>query len=304
MSDFGKLTKILEDFEKVQESKFSPTVNEGSSPEETTKISNQYYLPSCHVKHDQKFTVSENDASTLSELILEKVAPQIVTYHEPDNILAENFKILRSQVLHPRTGLPSRFILVTSSVPGEGKTYVATNLAFSFARTVPTLLIESYLRRPALKEILGISECPGLGDYLIGKVNIEKCIYKTNFPNLYLMPAGTLSLERKDYFSSTQIIAFLDVLKEKFLDFFFIFDSPSVLVASEAIFLSRLVDGILFVVRYGFSDREVVSEALDKIGKSKVIGLVFNAYVPHAFGLFSPKLKCFQYAYKYYKFNR
>jgi len=299
LAKLGKLTKVVENYEKDQKGKLSPEPAEPLSPEEPERKPRQSQISSGPVQQEQKFSIPESDISSLPELILENVAPQIVTYHKPDDVVSENFKILRSQILHPRTGLPSRFILVTSSVPEEGKTYVATNLAFSFARTVPTLLIEADLRRPVFKKTLGISDCPGLGNYLMENLEIEKCIYKTNFSKLYLMPAGTLSIDIRDYLLSNQIIELLDTLKKKFSDFFFIFDSPPVLVASESISLSRLVDGVLFVVRYGFSDREVVSEALEKVGKSKIMGLVFNAYVPYAFGLFSPKLKYFRYAYKY-----
>lgn len=284
----GKLSKIVEVYEK--------------------KINNK---KKDDLSGDKKFSPSKaiEDICAPKEFAFEKifldnVAPQILTFHQPESLVAENFKILRSQILHPRTGLPSRFILITSAIPQEGKTYVAINLAFSFAKNVPTLLIESDLRRPTFSSILGVTFSRGLSDFFKDPArDIEEFIYQTNYKGLFLLPAGNVLSDVNDRFSSDIILKFIESLRKKFSNFFFIFDSPPVLVASETISLSRLMDGTVFVVRYGFSDRDVVAEALDKIGRSKVLGLVFNAFMPSSLGLFSPKLKHFKYAYryKYYK---
>ena len=284
----GKLSKIVEVYEK--------------------KINNK---KKDDLSGDKKFSPSKaiEDICAPKEFAFEKifldnVAPQILTFHQPESLVAENFKILRSQILHPRTGLPSRFILITSAIPHEGKTYVAINLAFSFAKNVPTLLIESDLRRPTFSSILGVTFSRGLSDFFKDPArDIEEFIYQTNYKGLFLLPAGNVLSDVNDRFSSDIILKFIESLRKKFSNFFFIFDSPPVLVASETISLSRLMDGTVFVVRYGFSDRDVVAEALDKIGRSKVLGLVFNAFMPSSLGLFSPKLKHFKYAYryKYYK---
>jgi len=272
-----------------------------------TRIIEEYEKEKALKETEFQFQKEEFQSNLRKELIpeikLHNVAPQIVTFHNPDDIVSENFKILRSQILHPRAGIPSRFILVTSSVPQEGKTYIAINLAFSFAKTVPTLLLEFDLRCPSFHEVLGFKCNFGLSSYLIENLELEKCIYKTNYKNLYIMPAGKTSLDGKDYLLSEKVLILLDSLRNNFSDFFFIFDSPPVLVASESIALSRLVDSVIFVVKYGFSDKEVLSEALDKIGRSKVLGTVFNGFRPSFFSFFSPKFKYLRYAYryKYYK---
>ena len=286
----GKLSKIVEVYEKK--------INNNNKKKDD-------------LSGDKKFSPSKaiEDICAPKEFAFEKifldnVAPQILTFHQPESLVAENFKILRSQILHPRTGLPSRFILITSAIPQEGKTYVAINLAFSFAKNVPTLLIESDLRRPTFSSILGVTFSRGLSDFFKDPArDIEEFIYQTNYKGLFLLPAGNVLSDVNDRFSSDIILKFIESLRKKFSNFFFIFDSPPVLVASETISLSRLMDGTVFVVRYGFSDRDVVAEALDKIGRSKVLGLVFNAFMPSSLGLFSPKLKHFKYAYryKYYK---
>ncbi len=284
----GKLSKIVEVYEKKINNKKKDDLS-----------SDKKFSPSTAVKD-----ICAPKEFAFEKIFLDNVAPQILTFHQPESLVAENFKILRSQILHPRTGLPSRFILITSAIPQEGKTYVAINLAFSFAKNVPTLLIESDLRRPTFSSILGVTFSRGLSDFFKDPArDIEEFIYQTNYKGLFLLPAGNVLSDVNDRFSSDIILKFIESLRKKFSNFFFIFDSPPVLVASETISLSRLMDGTVFVVRYGFSDRDVVAEALDKIGRSKVLGLVFNAFMPSSLGLFSPKLKHFKYAYryKYYK---
>ncbi|OAG27939.1 P-loop NTPase family protein [Thermodesulfatator autotrophicus] len=279
----GKISKLVETIEKE---------NFEERPETLTQSTGRVD------KSEEKGQVSEK--ATFPHVTLTEVDPRLLVYHEPESIVAENFKILRSQILHPRTGLPSRFILVTSAVPKEGKTYTSISLAFSFARTTPTILIEADLRKPTFAEKLGIKTDRGLADFLSGKISdLSSVVYKTDYHNLYILPAGELSSEAKDLFSSEAIVHFMEELRTTFPKDFFIFDSPPVLVASESISLSRLVDGILFVVRYAFSDYEVIAEAVDKIGKSKLLGFVFNNYMPSSLGLFSPKLKYYHYAYKY-----
>ncbi len=240
---------------------------------------------------------SEVDLS-LPEIKLGDIDPKFVVYHDPESFSAENFKILRSQILHPRTGLPSRFILVTSAVPQEGKTYIAINLAFSFARSVPTILIETDLRRPSFTHFLGINPEKGLADYLLKKCALSDIVLKTDYDNLFLVSSGSNYKDIKDVFSSEKMVNFLEDLRRTFSGFFFIFDSAPLMVASETISLSRLVDGVLFVVRYAFSDRDIVGEALEKIGRSKLLGFVFNSYSPSVLGLFSPKLKHVKYIYQ------
>ena len=284
----GKLSKIVEVYEKKINNKKKDDLS-----------GDKKFSPSKAVKD-----ICAPKEFAFEKIFLDNVAPQILTFHQPESLVAENFKILRSQILHPRTGLPSRFILITSAIPQEGKTYVAINLAFSFAKNVPTLLIESDLRRPTFSSILGVTFSRGLSDFFKDPArDIEEFIYQTNYKGLFLLPAGNVLSDVNDRFSSDIILKFIESLRKKFSNFFFIFDSPPVLVASETISLSRLMDGTVFVVRYGFSDRDVVAEALDKIGRSKVLGLVFNAFMPSSLGLFSPKLKHFKYAYryKYYK---
>lgn len=239
----------------------------------------------------------------LKEIKLTAVDRRILTYHEPESIVAENFKILRSHILHPRTGLPSKFVMITSAIPGEGKTFVAVNLAFSFARSVPTILVESDLRNASLTEIIEGPFEKGLSEALLEDASLEEIVYKTDFSNLYIIPAGMRLEEVTDVFSSEKLVAFLDNLRQTFPKSFIIFDTSPVLLASEPLYLSRLVDGVLMVVRYAFSERDVVEEAIEKLGRAKILGLVFNGFNISSLNLISSRFKYYRISAKYYKRN-
>ncbi len=240
----------------------------------------------------------------LKEVKLTDVEPRLLTFHDPESLVAENFKILRSHILHPRTGLPSKLIMVTSSVPGEGKTYVALNLAFSFARSVPTLLVEADLRHPSFTEYLGVPFEEGLSEYFLGQRSLTEIVYRTDFANLYLIPSGRELSLTKDVFSSEKLVEFLDDLRHHFPKFYLIFDSAPVLLASETLSLSRLIDGALLVVRYAYSEKGIVEEALEKLGRSKVLGLIFNAFNISSLNLISSKFKYYRYTNRYYRYHR
>ncbi len=243
------------------------------------------------------------DTDLLPYVEISKIDQRIMVYHKPDSIVAENFKILRSNILHPRTGLPSKFVMVASAIPGEGKTFVSLNLAFSFARSVSTVLVESDLRNPSFSTWLECSFAEGISDALLEKVSIKDIIYKTNFPNLYLIPAGFTIEEASDAFASERLVIFLDQLRQYFPKSFVIFDSSPVLVASEPIYLSRLVDGVLMVARYGYSDRDGINDAVEKIGRSKILGLVFNGFNISSLNIISSRFKYYHLSKKYYQKN-
>jgi len=252
----------------------------------------------------KSYTPSDAEVpANLNSIKLENVDPVILAYHDPESMVAENFKILRSHILHPRTGLPSKLIMITSAVPGEGKSFVAINLAFSFARSVPTILIEADLRRPSFGSYLHISSYEGLNEYLLDNKPLLDLVYKTDFENLYIIPAGRNFSFSSDIFSSERLVEFLDDLRHNFPKFYIIFDCPPALFASETLSLARLIDGVLLVVRYAYSDKDVIEEAVDKIGKSKILGFVFNAFNISSINLISSKLKCYRYPYYYYSYS-
>ena len=213
------------------------------------------------------------------------------------NFAAEQFKMLRSQILFPANGAIPRTILVTSAIPGEGKSVVASNLAVSIAHGIQehVLLMECDLRRPSLCNIFGFKNCRGLSDYLSEKAELKDLFFKTGIEKLTMLPGGALTRNPYELLSSKRMSDLLEEVKNRYEDRYIILDSTPVSVAAETSVLSKFVDGIVLVVRYGKTSRHVIQQIVEKIGKDKFLGVVFNGFE----GQYTN-----EYYYKYYGNDR
>jgi protein-tyrosine kinase len=212
--------------------------------------------------------------------VTEKVVSdhRLITYYEPDSVAAEQFRKLRTQILRLSIPRPPRTILVTSSTSGEGKTFVAANLAAGIAHDFQaySLLVDSDLRNPSLGRWLGIHNGYGLSDYLVGKKDIPELLIKTEVERLKVLLGGTLQDNPSELIGSDRMEALIEELKERYSDRYIIFDSTPILATSEPEVLCKLVDGIIFVVRAGVTPRETVKEAISALDKDKILGVVLN----------------------------
>lgn len=195
--------------------------------------------------------------------------------------LAESFKMLRGKILFPGEGKTSpKTIMVTSASPCEGKSFIAANLAISLAHGLDqhSLLVGCDLRKPSLAKLFGVESSPGLVDYLQGAQGIPDLIRHTSVKKLSLLTSGISPANPSELLSSTRMNALVQELSERYEDRFVIFDSPPIQMASEAIVLAQAVDAVVLVVRYGLSGKNIVKTVVEKIGKEKIIGVVFNGY--------------------------
>jgi exopolysaccharide/PEP-CTERM locus tyrosine autokinase len=209
------------------------------------------------------------------------------------NFAAEQYKMLRSQLLFPRGRPVPKTIMVTSAIPSEGKSMVASNLAASIAlcRGEHVLLVECDLRRPSLANCFGLQNSRGLAEYLLEEDELSNLLCKTAVDKLTLLPAGRLTRNPYELLASQRMFDLLDEVSKRYQDRYIIIDSTPMQVAAEISVLSNFIDGMLLVVRYGKPSRQVIQEAVDKIGKEKFLGVVFNCFE----GKFSN-----EYYYKYY----
>jgi exopolysaccharide/PEP-CTERM locus tyrosine autokinase len=196
------------------------------------------------------------------------------------NLATEQYKMLRSQLLFPVERSAPRTILVTSAIPGEGKSVVAGNLAVSIAlrKQEHALLIECDLRRPSLCNIFGLSNCTGLSDYLHEEVELSNILCKTAIEKLTLLPAGRLTGNPHELITSKRMMELLKEVRNRYEDRYIILDSPPAQVAAETRVLSQFVDGIVLVVRCGKSSRKVIQESLKQLEEDKLFGVVLNCY--------------------------
>ena len=212
------------------------------------------------------------------------IDPNLVSLLTPHSFEAEQFKILRTNILFPVTGNPPRSILVTSSNPGEGKTFTAANLAISIALNINkyVLLIDGDLRKPTLHRRFGFGKVPGLTDYLTKGTPLNSLFVKTKVEKLTLLPAGEAPDNPSELVSSEQMSSLLKEVADRYSDRLIVIDSPPPKFAAETGVLARQVDGILLVVSYGGTRREDVADLIEIMGKQKVLGSLINYIDPKA----------------------
>ena len=216
-----------------------------------------------------------------SDLISEQqFSDSLIMLSSPDSADAETFKVLRGQILFPKDRKVPRSMLVTSTFPAEGKSYVAANLAATLALSIDeyVLLIDTDLRRPRLHRMFGYSKVQGLHEYLVGGCKLEELVLKSGIDKLSILPAGKPPRNPTELLSSSMMVKFLDEVKERYQDRFVIIDSPPSNVATEGKFLAQYVDGIIFVVMANKTPRKDIEKAIDNLGRDKILGIVFNGY--------------------------
>ena len=202
----------------------------------------------------------------------------------------EQFRSLRSRIFELRDISPLKTILVSSGVPQEGKSFVATNLALSLARhkNSKVLLIDGDMRRYTLHQILGCESHPGLADYLAGKANALEVMQRPQplevgtaaaavpvLPNLTFIAGGNGGDKAADLSGSPRFGELIRLASPHFD--WIIVDSSPVLPVSDAVNLARWCDGVLLVARGGVTKFPVAQRAQSELKASNILGFVLNA---------------------------
>jgi protein-tyrosine kinase len=202
----------------------------------------------------------------------------LVALMDPHSPEAEQFKILRTNILFPLVGSPPRSILVTSAAPGEGKTFVAANLAISIALNINrhVLLIDADMRRPQLHKRFGFGSVPGLSDYLAEGRLLPSLLLKTKVDKLTLLPAGPPPDNPAELIGAERMSSLLAEVTNRYPDRIVVIDAPPPALAAETSVLARQVDGILVVVRYGSTRRDDLADLVAQVGEKKILGSIVN----------------------------
>jgi exopolysaccharide/PEP-CTERM locus tyrosine autokinase len=206
--------------------------------------------------------------------------PNLIVYHRPQSMEAEFFKILKTNILFPSKGNPPRSILVTSAVPGEGKSFVTANLAISIANGIEdhVLLMDCDMRRPTIHSKFGIPGIVGLNEYLTKGVPLSELLVNTVIDKLTILPVGGLPTNPTELLSSAHMKKLLDEVKQRYRDRFILVDSPPPQLTAETAALAKRVDGVLLVIKAGKTPRKLINEIIEQIGREKIIGVVLNWY--------------------------
>jgi protein-tyrosine kinase len=189
---------------------------------------------------------------------------------------AERFRTLRSRLYQIGVAQPLRRVLLTSSVPGEGKTFVASNLAQSIIRQSDrkVLLIDADLRASRLHWTLGTQSEPGLSDYLCGAADLTQVTQVGSFENLCFIPGGRQVQNPSELLNGERMKSLLEDMSRIFD--WIILDSPPALAVHDASMLADMCNGVLFVVRAGSTDFEAALRGAAEFQGKNLLGVVLN----------------------------
>ena len=207
-----------------------------------------------------------------------KIDPRQSVFEGGDesSIGAERFRTLRSRMYQIGGARPLKRVVVTSSVPAEGKTFVAANLAQSIVRQPDrrVLLIDADLRASRLHQVLGASRTPGLSDYLRGAADERSIIQKGTEAHLCLIAAGNEVSNPSELLLNDRMKQLLEVMTPIFD--WIIVDTPPALPVHDASMMADLCDGVLFVVRAGSTDHKMAAKAASEFQEKNLLGVVLN----------------------------
>jgi len=225
----------------------------------------------------------------------------LVSFSQPGSLAAEQFRKLRTHLLRIQPTDPLKTIMVTSATSGEGKTFVATNLAINIATHfhVHALLVDCDLRKPQLSQWFDLRDGKGLSDYLKGDGSVADILMKTEVEKLSILPGGSIQNNPTELIASKKMEALVQELETRYRDRFVIFDTTPILATSEPEVLAKLVDGIIIVVRAGFTPRETIKQAISSFDKEKILGFVLNDLAFKSSELSSRYFGADGYYYKY-----
>jgi len=201
---------------------------------------------------------------------------RLVSVAEEGSLGAEKFRFLAVRLRQIRQSRPLKRILITSTIPQEGKSTISTNLACTLARrkNQKTLLLEGDLRRPNIANQFGIGKLPGLCEWLGGQTESIN-IYKLESLGLWVLPAGAAPQNPLELMQSGKLSLLMEKL-ESWFDWIVI-DSPPILPLADTSLWSRLADGILLVTRKDTTEKQQLKRGLEAIEKSKLLGALVNS---------------------------
>ena len=217
----------------------------------------------------------------LKDLRAETAAPayngSLVALNFTDHT-ADLFRILRTQILNGLAKLGTTTLGLCSSRAGEGKTFVAANLAASIALSQEhaVLVIDLDLRRPRIHKLFNMDQTPGVTNFLSGTALLSDCIRKSAVPGLEVLPAGASIRNSSEALGSSQLAQAFAKLRDEIPSRILICDLPPILASDDALSFSSQLGAMLLVVEEGRTRPGELQRSLELLGSSKVLGTVLN----------------------------
>ena len=193
----------------------------------------------------------------------------------PLSRFSEAIRALRSGIKMTDVDNPPKVILVTSTMPSEGKTTVAISLAVSAATAgLKVLLIDCDLRHTSATRFFGLLKKRGLVDFLLGNLEMKDAITFDEDTKLWVLSAGSKTRNPADLISSDRMKSFIEICKQSFD--FVVIDGPPIGPVIDPIILAQICDKVVYVVRWASTARELVQQSMQRLPREKLAGTVFN----------------------------
>ena len=202
---------------------------------------------------------------------------KLVSVTQVESAAAEAFRLLAIRLNDFKKSRQMKKILVTSSIPQEGKSLVAANLACALSKSEHprTILLEGDLRRPTLSTLFEVETGKGIAEFLEGKCALHECIYFVESAGVWLLPAGRNTINPQDQMQSDRLASLFAEVSMWFD--WVVIDSPPVLPMADTSIWMRLADGILLTTRQGKSEKKALKSCIDALDQDKIIGAVLNS---------------------------
>ncbi len=202
--------------------------------------------------------------------------PLLIAASAPSSAAAEEYRALRTRLVHADIGAPAHVVAVSSAARGEGKSITAANLALTigqeFQRRV--CLVDANLRQARVHELFGIGDAPGLSDVLVGRATLDEALVTLEDYNITLLPVGGSQAHPAELLGSGAMRRLVETLRSQFDRV--IIDAPSAAPLADVGILAPIVDGVLLVVRSGVTTKPALHAAVGAVGSAKLLGMVLN----------------------------
>ncbi len=219
------------------------------------------------------------------EIDLKRLQKAHVALVDDDNPrLYEELRMIKRRLLVNAAGLgdspieKGNLIMVTSSVPDEGKTFIASNLALSIAREIDrtALLVDADVAKSDVSKTFGVDGKDGLTELLLGEAELDDVVLRTDIDGLTILPSGKKVKNTTELMSSNRMAELVNVLSTQYKDRVIILDCPPILVTTEAPILASLVGQVAFVIHAGETKEKDFINAIERLDHSKYVGLILN----------------------------
>jgi succinoglycan biosynthesis transport protein ExoP len=202
---------------------------------------------------------------------------ELIAYNYPRSTASESYRGIRTSILFSSAESVPQVILITGVGPQEGKTITTANLAVTMAQADSKILIlDCDMRRANVHKVFGTANDHGISNLLVGNGNMREAILHTRIPNLDVIPCGPIPPNPAELLGSTRMKTLLNSLRKHYAHI--LIDSPPSIAVTDAVVLSKSVDGLILVIRAGYTAKEIIKIGIAQFGAvgTHILGAVLN----------------------------